>query len=354
MAAKKKITIRDKMESGKGDKQKELTVLAERVSKALGKAGAVFLGTQQREFERIPTGIIGLDYVMGGGLVRGQLVQFTGEDSSFKTSAAMLAASAVQADEGTVLWVAGEGFDKKWAGKLGVDLERIHIITADTGDTALEAAMTLIQSGLVDLAVFDSIQSLGTTREMDSGVDDEAYAGAGAPQMWGRMMRKTYAAMNAGARTALIGVSQVRAPIGKFSVRGAPEPEGTAIWALKHWKAIEIRFRKGESVMEGDASEKRRLISREFKLRCSKNKTSQSERQAAFELRYEDGYPVIDNMGTLLRLAKAHDLLECKGAWFVGYGIRAQGEDNFKTALEEDDEAVDAITADIYDLLNGS
>jgi recombination protein RecA len=347
---KKRVFLRDKMvvAAKPTDRLAELKALAQTVNTALGTSGAVFVGTEQREFERIRTGIVALDYVLGGGLVRGQMVQFTGEDSSFKTSAAMVAAGTAQEQGYTVVWIAGEGFDKKWAASLGVVLEDLVVVTADTGDVAMEAAVTMIQQGLVDVMILDSFQSLGTTREMDSGVDDEAYAGAGAPQMWGRVMRKSYSAMNAGAKTAIIGISQVRAPIGKYAGGRAPDPEGTNIWALKHWKAAEILFRKGELFFNTDETgEKRRILGREFKLKCIKNKTSQSERQASFELRYEARVPYIDNNGTFFRLARAYGLIQNSGAWFKYRNVRAQGEQAFIDAFFEDDDAVEVLAMEL-------
>ncbi len=349
---KKVVSIRDKMSAATGNSRlDELKALAVTVNTALGTQGAVYLGSKQREFERIPTGIVALDYVLGGGLVRGQMVQFTGQDSSAKTTAAMVAMGTAQAKGMTCVWVAGEGFDKKWARRLGIDLDDLIVITADTGDTAMEAAVTMVQQGLVDVMVLDSFQSLGTTREMDSGVDDEAYAGAGAPQMWGRVMRKWYSAMNAGANTALIGISQVRAPIGKFSPRGAPEPEGTGIWALKHWKCADVYFTKGELFYDGDASEKRVIHGREFKVKCVKNKTAVSERIASFKLEYEGKVPYIDNAGTTLRLGYALGVIQNSGAYFSYGDLRVKGKDNFETALKEDDEALESINTDIQKLV---
>lgn len=348
---KKVVSIRDKMaQSGNISRLDALKSLAVTVNNALGTQGAVYLGSKQREFERIRTGIVALDYVLGGGLVRGQMVQFTGEDSSSKTTAAMVAMGTAQAQGMTCVWVAGEGFDKKWARKLGIEVEDLIVITADTGDTAMEAAVTLVQQGLVDVMVLDSFQSLGTTREMDAGVDDESYAGAGAPQMWGRVMRKMYSAMNAGANTAIIGVSQVRAPIGKFSPRGAPDPEGTGIWALKHWKCADVLFKKGELFYEGDASEKRKINGKEFKVKCVKNKTSVSERQASFRLMYEGKTPFIDNTGTALRLGYALGLIEVKGAYFKFGDLREKGKDNFEKLLNEDDE----LLARLMDAIHGT
>lgn len=349
---KKVVTLRDKMAKFGNNRLDELKVLAKTVNAALGTSGAVYLGNEQREFERIRTGIVALDYVLGGGLIRGQMVQFTGEDSSAKTTAAMVAMGNAQALGMTCVWIAGEGFDKRWAAKLGIELEDLVVVTADTGDTAMEAAVTMVQQGLVDVMVLDSFQSLGTTREMDSGVDDEAYAGAGAPQMWGRVMRKMYSAMNAGAKTAIIGISQVRAPIGKFSPRGQPDPEGTGIWALKHWKAADILFKKGELFYEGEANEKRKIHGREFKVKCVKNKSAVSERQASFDLKYEGKVPYIDNAGSTLRLGYAMGLIETRGAYFRYGDLRVQGKIPFEEALSQDDEALERLAEELHGFLS--
>lgn len=346
MAAKKK---KKKKKELKGTtKLDQLRSLAQDCNKAIG-AECVYLGSQQRTFDRVETGILALDYVMGGGLVRGQMVQFTGAESSFKTTAALIAAAQVQKQGGTVVWVAGEGFSsKKWAKAWGVDLESLIIITADTGDVALETAVTMLETKLVDLMVFDSIQSLGTTREIEAGVDDESYAGAGAPQMWGRIMRKCYAIMNQGAETAMIAISQVRSPIGKY---GVTEPEGSGIFALKHWKAIDIFFKRGERFYEGTSDEKRRLLAIEFKLRCMKNKTSVSEKIAKFTLHFDREEPGIDNLGTMVRLAKAYELVDVRGAWMKGYGLKAQGDQKFVELLEENPDVYDEMRADMFTLM---
>lgn len=344
----KKMSLAERMEKSGRSKLAELKALAKEVNKALGKTGAVYTGDQQREFVRKSTGIAALDYVLGGGLICGQMVQFTGEDSSGKTTAALICAATAQKRGDTVLWLAGEGFDKKWAVKWGVNLEDLLLITADTGDTALEAAVTMMQSGLVDVLVLDSLQSLGTTREIESGIDDEAYAGAGAPQMWGKVMRKSFAAMNAGADTAIIGISQVRAPIGKY---GVTEPQGSGIYALKHWKAADVYFRKGELDYTGSADETRRMLGREFKLRCLKNKAADAvERQASFWLRYrKDRSPCIDNVGSLFRLAKSYGLIEMNGSWVEGYGIRAQGAEKYIKILKKDKQALELIALDLQE-----
>ena len=348
---KKKLKIKT---NGKGDRLQQLQAVANQCNKALGSTGAVYLGSEQRAFERVPTGIVALDYVLGGGLVRGQMIQFTGAESCFKTTAAMISAANIQKNGGLAVWVAGEGFDKSWAAKHGVDIKKLLIVTANMGDVALETAMTLLESGLVDVMVFDSFQSLGTSQEMEGAVDDPAYASAGAPQMWGRVMRRVYAA--GAANACLIGISQVRAKIGGFSGHGPPEPEGTGIWAIKHWKCADVIFKKGEPIFAGDKTgEGRKLLSREFKLHCKKNKTAPTEQfQASFTFkRKSDGTWKVDNLGTLMRLAMACEVVERSGAWYQGFGIKAQGEDKYRLALAKNFKAQRKLKRAVFEQLNG-
>jgi len=319
------------------DKKKlaALEAVVKKVNKSLGKDGAVFLGSQHKTFTRMGTGIVALDFVIGGGLPRGQMTMFSGEDSTAKTMCSILSAAKVQREGGTVVWVAGEGFDREWAESHGVDLDSIFVIQADTGDVALESAISLMEEAPVDLLVIDSVQSLGTTREMEDGVDQESYGNAGAPQMWGRIMRRCYAAMNKmeqGQETAIIAISQVRSAVGKRGFRGmTPDPESSGIKALKHWKAVEVFFKKGDYDYEGD-KEKRNITRRQFKLKNLKNKTATPHRESSF-----DFYPrtrKVDNRITAVRLAKAFGFVENKGAWYKGYGVRAQGERAFADKLD--------------------
>lgn len=331
----------------------KLALLLRDVNKALGAEGRVYLGSEHKELVRIPMGVLAFDIVTGGGLVRGQAVELYGGESSGKTLLAMQQVATVQRAGGVAMWVKGEGlFDKPWGQKNGVDLGKLYLVEAVTGDTMLEAAMTLLESGLLDLLVIDSVQSLGTAREMKDGIESESYGGGGASQMWGRVMRRAYAAANGmGGNTAILWISQVRVKIGKFSPTGVPDPEPSGIYALRHWKAISVYCKGGEPTFENAKDdEKRRLVTREFKLLCKKNKTASTEQRAAyykFTFRPHGDTPFgVDHVDQAYRFAKAFGLLEQKGAWIEGYGIRAQGEENFVTELRKSPTKVAAMLTD--------
>lgn len=331
------MKIKRKIEKPKVD-PKLLKAIAE-INKALGGNGRIYLGSEHPKLKRISTGILTLDVLTGGGLPRGQYTEYYGPESSFKTTAALIAVADVQRKGGTAAWVAREGFDRSWAEKHGVDMNSLLLFDLHYGDTALEAAMTLIEKGVVDLLVLDSIQSFGTEREMEDGVEAESFGGGGAGQLWGRVMRRAYAVMGPsqpGSRTAIIGISQVRSPIGKVSFKGAkPAPEPTGIWSIKHWKGISIEFRKGEPFWEGKDDDKE-LYAWEFKVRCRKNKTAQAERVGSFTFYYfdYDGHSFgVDRSNEAARLGGVYGLVERKGGWFQYHGVRVQGLPAFQRKL---------------------
>jgi protein RecA len=346
MAGKKKKSTKSKPVADKSSKGKraQLEGLAEKINTALGVSGKVYLGSKTPKWSRRRTGIAALDYVLGGGLPRGHLVMFTGGESSFKSSAALISIAQIQEDdpEAWTVWLAGEGFDSEWAQTWGVDLSRVLVVSTTTGDTALETAITLLETGCVALMVFDSVQSLGTEREMEGGVDSESYAGAGAPQLWGRVMRRVYAATNAGCDACMIGISQVRSKIGGYSGGAPPQPEGSQIWALKHWKSIDVYFRKGEVEKVGD--DERMVVKwREFKLKSVKNKTATPDKHSSFKIKYGSHGPVIDNIATFVKLGLRYELITQTGAWYEGLGVeRTHGLDKFLAKLRRDPELVSA------------
>lgn len=332
-----------------------LSEIINKVNKALGKTGKVYFADQHPPQKRIRTGILALDMIMGGGLPRGKYTEFAGEESSGKSTAALIASAAVQREGGLVVWAAREGFDRKWAERWGVDLKKLILLDAVYGDTMLETAMTLIDEGVVDLFTLDSVQSFGTEREAEAGLEAESFGGGGAGQLWGRVMRRMYAAAaGKGENTAIIGISQVRAPIGKQGFKGqAPEPEPSGIKAIRHMKAISIRFKKGEPLYEyPNDTDKKRLVAREFKIKCTKNKTWEPERAGSFTIHYRphDIYEFgIDSIEQVVRLGRVYELITSKGAWLEGYGIRAQGMEQYTAALRKKPDTALELETDILE-----
>lgn len=357
MAAKKK----EKKEKLSPEEKRvaRLHQLTEEINDAIGAEGKVYLGRDHEEFERIPTDVLAFDALTGGGLPRRHYTELYGEYGSGKTTLALRAVAAVQRRKGIAAWVVGEEFNDDWAEANGVDLDRLVKIEALTGDRMLEVAASYLEEDILDLLVFDSVQAIGTARESEGGVESESYAGGGAPQLWGRMYRRTRGLFNARlSRAAIIGISQVRAPIGVFSKGPPPNPRPTQIKAILHWKAISIMCKKGEAVYKDPKSEKKRMISREFNLQCKKNKTAGLEDAvSSYVYRFKGEGRGIDAVEEVFRAARQYDLIARRGAILEGYGIKVKGtkempaEDAYKEKLRKRPSVVEELRTDALSLI---
>jgi recombination protein RecA len=117
-----------------------------------------------------PTGVAGLDALVGGGLPRGQISELVGPRSSGRTSLALqLLASATGRGEIVALVDALDMLDVESAAEAGIDLERLlwvrgHVVSnpglcRDLNQRAMEQAIRalalILQAGNFGLVVFD-------------------------------------------------------------------------------------------------------------------------------------------------------------------------------------------------------
>lgn len=322
-------------------------------TKGLNEFAKIRMGNEIPPVERIRTGILTLDTIMGGGLPRGRFTQFKGADSCFKTTAILHAIREVQAEGGTAVYVQGEEFDRKWAATCGVDLERLHIISvAEHGGRSLEQLSDLIDTGLVDLAVVDSIQGLSTERELDDTAMGASGYGSGGPQMWGQWTRRVTRAFNRDAKTAVIWTSQLRSQPGKYSPTGDTS-DGTQIWALKHAKAVDVLFRKGES-FKVDSEKASGPYARDFSVRADKNKTAHPNQTGTFRFYFrphEGAGPGVDTAREAAILGQTvGKSVKRSGAWYSVDGERvAQGIENLVLRLRQDDELLAFVVNSVYE-----
>lgn len=108
--------------------------------------------------ERFSTGIVELDRVLGGGVVRGGVTLLGGEPGIGKSTLLMQAVAGVAASGKRVLYVTGEESAAQVAmraRRLGVPEHLLLLATTDVGD-----ALNALAAERYDMAVIDSIQTL--------------------------------------------------------------------------------------------------------------------------------------------------------------------------------------------------
>jgi recombination protein RecA len=264
---------------------------------------------------RLPTGSLGLDIALNGGLPRGAVVQYMGDESSGKSTMALKACVNIQTlygDEASIAWIAVEGFDKHWANTVGVKIpftksellimrkkererwREIHesgtfvVASAISGEDALQIAEEMIRSGLFQIVIVDSIAALPTIAELDKPMDEHTMTQL--PRLVGKFLKKCYSAFNtrleSGERnqTAVLLINQVREKIGGY---GHPEPDPPGGRALRHAAHATVRFKKGEVYKTGDAE--KRAYGRRTKIKVEKSKIGPPLKEAEFDF-YFDSY----------------------------------------------------------------
>lgn len=108
--------------------------------------------------KRIPTGIMDVDAVLGGGLVAGGVVLIAGQPGIGKSTLLMQLANATSKNH-SVLYISGEESEHQVAmraGRLGAGGEHLQIASSNSAD---DAAAT-IASGDFQLIVVDSVQTV--------------------------------------------------------------------------------------------------------------------------------------------------------------------------------------------------
>jgi hypothetical protein len=96
----------------------------------------------------LPTSLAGLDHLLGGGLPRGELVEFVGRGSCGRFAALLATLRAVTgAGEAAALVDQGAQLDPQTAAEIGVDLERLLWLRPQNLGDSLAATELLVHTG---------------------------------------------------------------------------------------------------------------------------------------------------------------------------------------------------------------
>lgn len=133
-------------------------------------------------------------------------------------------------------------FDDKWAKTLGIDQEKIHIMTPPnlSGEQILQTLQDLIETGEVGIAVLDSIPSLVTQAELDKKYGERTVASlAGLLTVFFRKI----VPMLTRYECTLLTINQIRENMDNPYVVKTPGGE-----AAKFYCSLRILFQLGKGV----------------------------------------------------------------------------------------------------------
>ncbi|WP_210469371.1 recombinase RecA [Sporosarcina sp. 6E9] len=310
-----------------------LDMALKQIEKQFGKGSVMKLGEKtDRQISTTSSGSLSLDIALGvGGYPRGRVVEIYGPESSGKTTVALHAIAAAQAEGGTAAFIDAEhALDPEYAKRLGVNIDELLLSQPDTGEQALEICEALVRSGAVDIVVVDSVAALVPKAEIEGEMGD-SHVGLQA-RLMSQALRKLSGAINK-SRTNAIFINQIREKVGVMF--GSPEvtPGGRA---LKFYASVRIDVRRGEAIKQGTE-----IVGNKTRIRVVKNKVAPPFRLAEVDIMYGLG---ISQEGEIVDLGTEVEVVQRSGSWYSYEGERlGQGRENAKQFLIENPDVKKAI-----------
>ncbi len=349
---------------------------------------------------RRPTGIIGLDIKLAGGFPAGAPCVIVGPDGAGKDYITWKTCAEVQRIYGKDFRMAAyftefkpdkrfmrekcglkisfsqeeiqelddirkkdglPGLTKAEREDLATEVGEISVIHGCTAEHGFDAIAALVESNVCQVVVVNSIGFLQT--EAKEAVDSftEFPQQRNEAMLMSKFMPKLSMLLNRGGQrgdrneTALLLINQVRSK-DAVKVHGRPTMErdtykpGSAAWALKHGKAIELFIHKGKSYYDETTKEK---LGREVPWEISKGKLGTHDGiRGSFDFFYEDG---ADDIGDLYNTAIMLDVLKLAGSWvsyesekYPEFNFSAQGKQGARRQLLENADLVQHLKAECF------
>jgi recombination protein RecA len=277
--------------------------------------------------ETIPTGSIGLDIALGGGIPKGRIIEIYGPESSGKTTLSLHIAAECQKQGGQIAFIDAEhALDPEYAKRIGLDLSKCTVSQPDSGEEALEITELLVRSGAVDLIIVDSVAALTPKAEIE-GMMGDSHMGLQA-RLMSQALRKLTGAISK-SKCTVIFINQIRMKIGVMF--GNPETT-TGGNALKFYASVRLDIRRTAKIETGTGDNKD-VLGNKVKVKVVKNKIAPPFKSAEFDIMFNEG---ISKEGDVLAVAAEEEVVKKAGA-FYSYGeIKlGQGAENSKQFLRE-------------------
>ncbi len=292
----------------------------ESISKAYSK-NTVFRFTDHKSLDRecLSSGSIGLDEALGGGFVKGRLIELFGSESSGKTTLALQTAVEAQKQNNVLFLDVEHSFDPNYAKALGVDLDKLWFCQPDYCEQAFDIIEAFVETGEISLVVLDSIASLCPKAEL-LGDPGDANMGVAAKLM-SQHLRKVIPVASK-KDCVLLYLNQIRYQMGFFTGMTTPGAK-----AVKFLASVRLDIRQKEKLGTEDKTTGIRS-----KVKVVKNKTYPPFKEAEFNIVFGKG---IDREKEIVEYALRNNKIVKSGSWYEVFGEKIQGLENLTAYLKE-------------------
>lgn len=216
------------------------------INDAVNKNPALFVPSGEVEW-RVPTGSIGIDRILGGGIPSGRITQIYGQEGVGKTTLLYsIIAQAQRLGKPTVL-VSLEGtYDKHYIEENGVDInaETFSLYSSESAEDAYNLMIDLIRNSDVKVIAVDSIVAANPRAKDKKFAVKDGDPGPAIgirSRLLGDFLNNIIVPMDR-QQVALIFVNQLRTKINVRGGRSFAEPAGG--YALQYYTTLKINMYK--------------------------------------------------------------------------------------------------------------
>lgn len=333
----------------------EALKIAAGINKKLG-AGTVITANQARLPERITSGSLTLDVVLGGGWPMNHWVELVGEASHGKTALALrtIAANQERNENFIAVWIAAEAFDSQYAELCGVDTSRVLLVETNSMEDAFDSVIQFMESKAVDMVVVDSLPALVPSAEDEKHME-EFTVGRGA-LITNKFFRKvsgvTKRLMDGSERPILgIMINQYRMKIGVMHGDPRTTPGGLG---KDYAYSIRCEVKRDEWLDVGTGENKRR-VGQTIRVRTIKNKTFPPQQTAYMDFYFSEGGEVdpgaYDSGKEIIAMSLLNGVVERRGGWLYYNDRKWQGSINLLNSIREEIDLKEDLTKAVLDSL---
>ena len=274
--------------------------------------------------DRISSGILSLDVMLGGGIPLNKITEISGPPNTSKTTM-VLNLIKNNPECVTAYLDTDNSVNYDYLETMGIDADSLVISHPETAEQLVQIVEMLVSNKAVDIIIIDSLATIISNEEMTSSMSSQVNNNI-ITETIKRLSMIIYK-----SDCALILVNQLRSDL-KAKKYGAETT--IANRALDTYASIRLDIRQTNEIHHYD-----QIIGAKLKIAIKKNKLAKKGESVSVEHYFSSG---IDTTADLLELACNANIVNKSGSWYTYGDIKLQGKvamidyiDNDSDLLEE-------------------
>lgn len=311
------------------------------MNRRFGEDTFMFASDPRLVIERLPTGILSIDVLTGGGFPRGRHVEIYGNFGVGKSYCLEHLIATTQASGGRCAYIDAEKtYDPVFAAHIGVDNDTLaYHKQREHGDRCIDFMETLLYSGLYDVIGLDSIAALLPRSEQEKMMS-EGHMGTAQAKLMSLALRKL---TTANERTVLVYINQTREAVGVMFGNRNITSGGKAMGFYAGTRLEMVRtenIKRSATVIDDRTGNEKKIDvvkGHRVLVRVTKDKTGGAMQQATSSFVFDYELKGVDPIEDLILLGRQRGLVGKSGnSWWVeGYEDETSpSRAKFKTFLK--------------------